>query len=351
MDRRGRNGKDCKLGLNYLSVCSGIEAASVAWEPIGWSPAAFAEIEPFPAAVLKARYPNIPNLGDLTNHEEWNFRRGAIDILVGGTPCQPFSVAGLRRGLQDPRGNLTLSFLALAEKLRPRWLVWENVPGVLTDKTNAFGQLLCGLEKCGYRYAYRVLDAQYWGVPQRRRRVFIVANTRASRRHPAEVLFEPESLQGDLTPSRPKGHVYTPGVKGSTGEGSVCARVTTIDAQNEIDRGDSTQLARLVTCNLPHREVVGSLTNGAKDGSGLNGQDIRTGRIIAFNSHSGLAVRRLTPRECERLQGFPDDYTMIEWKGKPPLECPHSPRYKSIGNSMAVPVMRWIGERIATCID
>jgi DNA (cytosine-5)-methyltransferase 1 len=159
--------------MNFLSVCSGIEAASVAWHSLGFRAFAFSEIEPFPSAVLAHHYPAVPNLGDMTNFKRWP--NANIDVLVGGTPCQSFSVAGLRKGLDDPRGNLMLTYLALTERYRPEWLVWENVPGVLSiDDGRAFGTLLGGLAELGYGFAYRVLDAQYFGVPQLRRRVFVV---------------------------------------------------------------------------------------------------------------------------------------------------------------------------------
>ena len=198
----------CAPGLVYGSVCSGIEAATVAWEPLGWRPAFFAEIEPFPSAVLAHRHPAIPNLGDMTaiDGRAW---RGRIDVLVGGTPCQAFSVAGLRRSLDDKRGNLALRFVELADACQPGWIVWENVPGVLSTRDNAFGCFLGGLagedgplEPPGGKWAdagvvlgparavaWRVLDAQYFGLAQRRRRVFVVAGA-GDRADPAQVLFE-----------------------------------------------------------------------------------------------------------------------------------------------------------------
>lgn len=185
--------------LRYLSVCSGIEAATVAWHSLGWDPVAFADIDKFPSAVLAHHYPNVPNLGDMTKFNTWPDY--AIDVLVGGTPCQAFSVAGLRKGLADPRGNLTLTFLGIAQRYRPRWVVWENVPGVLSDRSNAFGHFLAGLAELGYGCAYRVLDAQFFGLAQRRRRVFVVGHLGAWQ-PAAAVLFEPESLRGDSAPRR-----------------------------------------------------------------------------------------------------------------------------------------------------
>ena len=360
--------------MNYLSVCSGIEAASVAWHPLGWRPVAFSEIEKFPSAVLAHHWPDVPNLGDMTKFNEWNIK--PIDLLVGGTPCQSFSVAGLRKGLEDPRGNLALTFLAMADRFRPSWVVWENVPGVLSDRTNAFGQFLTGLGELGYEYAYRVLDAQYYGVPQRRRRVFVVANSRGV--HPAQVLFEPESLCRDLTPSREAG-------EGSAG--GACPSLNAVSGQLVP------QIANPLTARM-HKGINTTLDEGqtpipvafqqnTRDEVRLMGGDgqivgalaaeagMKQQNYVAFDRQSGgdargldprptaqlqrsqvpavatsMQVRRLTPTECERLQGFPDGHTRIPWRNKPASECPDGPRYKALGNSMAVPVMRWIGERI-----
>ena len=186
--------------MRYLSVCAGIEAATVAWHQLGWTPVAFSEIDPFPCALLAHHYPNVPNWGDMTKFKEWP--DADIDVLVGGTPCQSFSVAGLRKGLADPRGNLMLTYLAIAAKYRPEWVVWENVPGVLSSNGGRdFASLLRGLAELGYGFAYRILDAQYFGVAQRRRRVFVVGNARGWRRA-AAVLFERESLSGNPAPRR-----------------------------------------------------------------------------------------------------------------------------------------------------
>lgn len=186
--------------MKFLSVCSGIEAASVAWNPLGWKAVAFSEIEPFPCAVLAHHYPDTPNWGDMTKYKEWP--DVPIDLLCGGTPCQSFSVAGLRKGLDDPRGNLMLTFGAIAAKYRPKWLVWENVPGVLSsNKGRDFGAFLGMLGQLRYGFAYRVLDAQFFGVPQRRRRVFVVGCL-GDWRSAAAVLFERHGLSGNPAPSR-----------------------------------------------------------------------------------------------------------------------------------------------------
>jgi site-specific DNA-cytosine methylase len=202
--------------LRYLSVCSGIEAASMAWESLGWQPAAFAEVEKFPSAVLTHHWPQVPNMGDMNNHEQWDLP--AIDVLVGGTPCQSFSVAGLRKGLRDPRGGLMLTFLEIAQRRRPRWIVWENVPGVLSSHGGRdFGSFLGALGALGYGWAYRVLDAQWFGVAQRRRRVFVIANL-GDGAAPAKVLFESESVRRNPAPSRETGErtaAFTPSSIGS----------------------------------------------------------------------------------------------------------------------------------------
>ena len=196
-------GNRAGVSMRFLSVCSGIEAASVAWNPLGWKAVAFSEIEPFPCAVLAHHYPDTPNWGDMTKFQEWPDE--PIDLLCGGTPCQSFSVAGLRKGLDDPRGNLMLTFGAIAAKYRPKWLVWENVPGVLSSNGGRdFGTFLGMLGQLGYGFAYRVLDAQYFGVPQRRRRVFVVGCL-GNWRSAAAVLFEQHSLSGNPAPSRKTG--------------------------------------------------------------------------------------------------------------------------------------------------
>ncbi|MEY2909487.1 MAG: hypothetical protein RLZZ602_2010 [Pseudomonadota bacterium] len=300
----------------------------MAWHPLGWQPQWFSEIEAFPSAVLAHHYPNVPNHGDMTNFKEWN--DDPIDLLVGGTPCQSFSVAGLRKGLDDPRGNLMLTYLAIAARYKPRWVAWENVPGVLSSNGGRdFGTFLGALGQLGYGFAYRVLDAQYFGVAQRRRRVFVVGYL-GDWRCAAAVLFERESLSGHPAPSREARERiaafttsgiadYREGCKtirahgGDLGGGS--ETIIAFGAQNSARQGDS--VSEHVTPTLDK-----SKTPGITD---------------------GMAVRRLTPRECERLQGFPDDYTLIPYRNKLAAD---GPRYKAMGNSMAVPVMRWIGERI-----
>jgi DNA (cytosine-5)-methyltransferase 1 len=511
--------------VKYLSVCSGIEAASVAWHPLGWQPVAFSEIEPFPSAVLAHHYPSVPNFGDMTKFQEWPDE--PVELLVGGTPCQSFSVAGLRKGLEDPRGNLMLTYLAIAQRYRPRWLVWENVPGVLSSNGGRdFGTFLGALGELGYGWAYRVLDAQWFGVAQRRRRVFVVGYLGDWQRA-AKVLFERESVQRNPAPSREARQGAAAGVgggpdggriagtvsskwsKGSGGPagdecynmvaqqvkcatGDITHALTTRSAAEEDGTGRGTPLVPVVfkvrggveredgsrgSTNIGKQagkgylgseeraftlaaaqdqfvaqpvafhnrqdpDVSGDITHplGAKDNGmavafhenqrgeltvndtagalkvgggkpgqgypavavaqpvayGIDGEQNASEELIGtLRSHQSggyegarvaqpvatdikqvqwasgggqvendtaqalrsnaeynyqfariaMQVRRLTPVECERLQGFPDGYTNIPWRKKP--EAPDGPRYKALGNSMAVPCMAWIGKRIA----
>lgn len=470
------------VGVKYLSVCSGIEAATVAWHPLGWVPVAFSEIEAFPSAVLDYHYPNTPNWGDMEAFHDWP--DADVDVLVGGTPCQSFSVAGLRRGLDDPRGNLALVYLAIAERYRPEWLVWENVPGVLSaNEGRAFGAFLGGLEKLGYGWAYRTLDAQYFGLAQRRRRVFVVASTRGWAAA-GSVLFEPESLRGDSAPSREAGEGVAPSLAARTRGGGG------LGTDTELDGGLIPEVAATVTSGVPNGGAGHGARSGhakdstlipatthaltqrydsSEDGCGrgtplvpahpvcmATGQsgaevsqdgagptltcnheapiaaipfdttqitskdsrsnpgvgdpshpltvfgdapaiayafDARQSDVIQYGNMAGpldtdgnsqgvaftqnqrdevrsmdvagalaaepgakqqtyirqhMMVRRLTPRECERLQGFKDDYTLIPYRNG---WAKDGPRYKALGNSMAVPVIGWIGERIQAFND
>ena len=373
--------------MRYGSVCSGIEAASVAWHSLGWEAQWFSEIEHFPSAVLKHRFPDVPNLGDMTQlNQNPVFNEQPIDLLVGGTPCQSFSVAGLRKGLADPRGNLMLTFLSIADKRRPKWIVWENVPGVLSSNGGRdFGTFLGALGELGYGFAYRVLDAQYFGVAQRRRRVFVVGYL-GDWRTAAAILFESESLQRNSKPSRAKRQETATNAQGSVGEagdvscagGNVSPCVT-----SKWMKGYGGPSGSNETGNMVYEQVAQPITMekiaGAIDASYYKGQGSRQGgerefvaqpiAVDAYNqtinekttqtigssasdiNHIGgvlqtMAIRRLTPKECERLQGFPDDWTKIPYRNKPADQCPDGPRYKACGNSMAVPVMRWIGTRI-----
>lgn len=358
--------------MNYLSVCSGVEAATVAWHPLGWQPLAFSEIEAFPSAVLAHHYPQVPNMGDMTNFNDWNLD-GTVDLVVGGTPCQSFSVAGLRKGLEDPRGNLMLTYVGILNKFRPKWFIWENVPGVLSSNGGRdFGSLLGAVAELGYGFTYRVLDAQHFGVPQRRRRVFVV-RCLGDWVSPAKVLFEPESLCRDSSKSRSKKQGVASSAQGSSPDGShtvgtLLARDYKGFGNQDIKDGrglivyethpadsrvkEMGDVCQTVTSrwdtgggNVPI--ALAENTIGRKPLNGGNGTGFTEGgpmyTLNATGVHGinqGTTVRRLTPIECERLQGFPDDYTNIKEK------CPDGPRYKAMGNSMAVPVMRWIAQRI-----
>lgn len=448
--------------MKYGSVCSGIEAASKAWEPLGWKPAWFSEIEPFPSAVLAHHWPEVTNLGDMTKIAD-AVRAGEVeapDVLVGGTPCQAFSIAGLREGLSDDRGQLTLSYVELANaidaKRRERGepeaiIVWENVPGVLSSKDNAFGCFLAGLagesselQPAGGKWthagcvsgperviAWRVLDAQFFGVAQRRRRVFVVASARKGF-DPAAVLFELDSVRRDSAPRRETqkavaaltargvgtcgaddnqaqaGHLIAEcangdvshtlkgegfdGSEDGTGRGvpvvafgggntsgniDVAACLTAkgqrIDFEVETfavhgtqDPDTNRELAHTLGRNNGQENAIvtepftlairgrseGSTVEVRNDGTAnalLTPNGGRAGMGVGATGW-GMQVRRLTPIECERLQGFPDNHTLIGWRGKDADECPDGPRYKAIGNSMAVPVMRWIGKRIAAAL-
>ena len=489
--------------MKFGSVCSGIEAASVAWHPLGWTAAWLSEIEPFPCAVLKHHYPDVPNHGDMTLLPEkiLSGQVEAPDLFCGGTPCQAFSVAGLRNSLDDARGNLSLTFVGIANAIdhvrsvrgdSPAIVFWENVPGVLNTKDNAFGCFLGALagesdqiKPPGERWsnagcvfgpkrtvAWRVLDAQYFGVAQRRRRVFVVASARDDI-NPAEILFEFEGVRRDTAPSRKEGQRTTTSAqdsprvssegllgRGDCGvdlSGPLSARdykdagtdgmnknsakmvpvmqelVGALDTQcggNKMSHqtiasghllpvksfyesslaqyrednvsgtikasggvaggGSETFLAQPMAVyenhpadsrikdmgevcstvtsrwgtgggNMPivsqpipihdqatrHAGRNGEKTMGKGNGLGIGQEGDPMNTLTKGDHHAvfqSMAVRRLTPTECERLQGFPDGYTNIPWRKAP--ESPDGPRYKALGNSWAVPVVAWIGQRI-----
>lgn len=477
------------MNIRYATACSGIEAPSVAWEPLGWKPVAFSEVDPFCSKLLQERHPSVPNLGDMTE-AYWGLLEGSADVFIAGTPCQSFSVAGLRESLDDARGNLTLEYIRVIDRLKPRIAIWENVPGVLSTKDNAFGCFLAGLVGSftelfpngaaaraagsegveprrnakwpgagivhGPRRnaAWRTLDAQHFGVAQRRRRVFVVVTDARDPIHPGAILFEPESGRRDSPPSRKAGQDVTGtlgsrassgggfssdfecagglvsegGVKGSHWDDPLNPHPTLNQSNNIGGVGGSDQelfsqrgayltaafgenntsgpidVATACTSNPSQRYDFESETLIAHTlrGDGFDASEDGTGRGFGANDSRidiglgvcptvrpgngggqmsiGVAfrrggVRRLTPRETERLQGFPDDYTRInshrkrkrmkpeeltlfsEYRGISVDELkvfgytPDGPRYKAIGNSMAVPVIRWIGRRIEKCME
>jgi DNA (cytosine-5)-methyltransferase 1 len=425
--------------MNYLSVCSGIEAATVAWHHMDWKPVGFSEIEKFPSQVLAHHYPQVTNFGDMTKYKEWKLD-DSIGLLVGGTPCQSFSVAGLRKGLDDPRGNLALTYVGILDKFRPKWCVWENVPGVLSSGGGRdFGSFLGALGEIGYGWAYRVLDAQYFGVAQRRRRVFVVGCL-GGWESSAKVLFESESLSGNIAKGRSSWKETTTDAGIST---QLCGPLTARDYKgissddcnerymkmvatpkianclettcNDYSRADGfNMIMQPIPIHAQATQFKGGGENRNNDGKGnglgigkpgdpMNTLTTNNVHAVAYENHpsdcrvkemgdicqtvtstwgmgggnipfvqnvvgssdisgtlranpgsgwrsngtpveavaiQNMAVRRLTEVECERLQGFPDNYTNIK------ENCPSGVRYKALGNSMAVPVMRWIGERI-----
>ena len=469
--------------MKFVSLCSGIEAASVAWEPLGWTPEWYSEIDPHACSVLGARFPHVENRGDMTKLKGGT--DGPVDLVVGGTPCQSFSVAGLRKGLDDDRGNLAFEFLRLVGEIRPRWVVWENVPGVLSslshdapdarppdinldgddgpgdgrevvvvdryqaDENHAFGCFMAGLSELGYGAAWRILDAQWVrvqshprAVPQRRRRVFAVGYLGDWRRA-AAVLLEREVLQGHPTPRREAGQdvagtlssrstaggglgtdlecsgglVAPPLTANASGHyGDQVAREGLLvamqgNASNPIIAEDGeaptldTKAAKVAVAfqskagasqSMNPGDVAPALDVGKGDGmavaihetaarrgstaKGLGIQtdgsaytlDTSTPQAVSLRGRDGgtvpelsgnvspalrasqggsdkqhvltSTVRRITPLEAERLQGFPDCHTAVPHRGKPMAD---GPRYRLLGNSMAVNVMRWIGERIA----
>lgn len=359
--------------FTYGSVCSGIEAASVAWHDIG-EPLWLSEIDKFPSAVLAHHYPTVPNLGDMTALPGMilNLTVPAPDVLVGGTPCQAFSVAGARRSLDDHRGSLTLALIHILEAIDcvrrlerkpPCTLVWENVPGVLNTKDSAFGHFLGGLVGagrvlepprgrwtnsgmvCGQReVVWRVLDAQYFGVAQRRRRVFLVAGAPGQRI--GEVLIERKRSRWDPSPGRVEEHRPAGYVESSFAQ----YRQSSVSAPLRASRGSIGGGSETLVVHGTQDPITS--TNTALCLGRNNGQEnilfdvTRHSDVHCVAIAGNTIVRKLTPVECERLQGFPDDWTKVPYRGKPADECPDSPRYKAIGNSMAVPVMRWIGKRL-----
>ena len=371
--------------LTYLGLCEGISTATVAWKDL-MKPVGFAEIDEFPSAVLKHHYPNTPNFGDITKYKEWKLETDP-DLIIGGTPCQSFSVAGLRGGLSDSRGNLTLTFVNILNRFRPKWFIWENVPGVFSsNKGRDFHSFTEGLQAIGYSIGWRVLDAQYFGLAQRRKRVFVVGNNTGDIRGITEVLFERESLLRDLAQSRQKGKDATKKVRERSTEHDQRKKgISVFDMQRISEYGNGEKSSTLkrrdykdhtdlvvdtvssfsahMSEPMVHKDKSGTLQ--AKNPTAIVYQSNQTDArvkdmgdtcqtVIARWGTGGnnqplvqqSVIRRLTPVECERLQGFPDNYTQIPWKGKAKEDCPDSHRYKALGNAMAVPVIQFLGKNI-----
>lgn len=414
--------------MKYFHDCGGIHAAGPAWDELGWECVGISEIEKFPIAVVHHHYPNLTQYGDTTKVKAKDVP--PIDLLIGGTPCQGFSVAGKRGGLSDIRSNLAWNFLRLAAESRARWIIWENVPGASStnegrDLLAFFGQV----EKLGYGFCSRTLDAQYFGVPQRRRRIFLVGHL-GDWRPAAAVLFESQSLRGNFAPRRttregatrsfeigPSGNRATdlaPTLDARCKDGPIrnqigmaVAHPPTCGANRQADHTQENyiltpwdqQSKRItdshgITPTLSGCDDAGGRHGpiifenhaqdsrikqvelcpqlNAKDGTGGNNLPLvmqqpqaftqnQAGDVLVNERMHSLAtnsnatgrnsanvlnhgtVRRLTPRECERLQGFPDDWTLIPYGKK---QCPDGPRYKALGNSIAVPVLRHLGRQI-----
>lgn len=415
--------------MRFGSVCSGIEAASAAWESLGWSAAWFAEIEAFPSAVLAHHFPNVMNVGDMTTLP-YLISAGIVeapDVLVGGTPCQAFSVAGNRKSLDDDRGQLSLEYCKIADAIdgvkdEPCIAVWENVPGVLSTKDNAFGCFLGELSGAGEQLfptgkrwsnsgcvfgpkrsiAWRLLDAQYFGLAQRRKRVFVVASARKDF-NPAEILLEFDGVRRDTPPSRetrenPPRETSVGFAESSFGQyreaptdagtlkasggvlsgGSETFIVGTLDTQCGYEKAafqsvvtghivvhgtqdpiTSHDVALPLGRNNGQENAVFSIQGsmiGRSDSAGPQGSGISENLNFTLTRGDRHAVarervRRLLPVECERLQGFPDNWTRVPYRNKPADQCPDGPRYMACGNSMAVTVMRWIGFRIDTLVN
>lgn len=439
------------MPMTAATLFSGIGAPEVAMP--GWRWPWHAEIEKFPSAVMAARHPNSINLGDVSAHD-FTERAAEIahpDIIVFGSPCQSYSVAGKRLGLDDPRGNLALVALGIVDRLKPGWFVFENVPGLLSSSEGRdFGIFLRTVDELGYRGGWASLDAQWFGVAQRRERLFFVGHS-GDWRYPAAVLFEPEGLLGNHPPRRETGKAVAPtiasrptgggglgtdfdcddgliaGYGGNRTSGPVevatalqahagpagrmdfasetfiampihsdagrrnsSALTPSPDAEGHvrlrdpgIGVGEPGDPMYTLSATQPHAVAFSCKDYGADMQEGIaptmramghSGSHANAGGqlAVAFNWQGGgeqttlgydpksgitgalhvgqtpaavirSGVRRLTPRECERLQGFPDDYTLIEYRKKPAAD---GPRYKALGNSMAVPVLRWILSRI-----
>lgn len=325
--------------MRYGSVCSGIEAATVAWEPLGWTAAWFSEIEPHCRSVLDHHYPNVKKYGDFTDERIW-FRSEfePVSLIVGGTPCQDFSIAGERAGLTAPRGNLTMEFIRLADRLKPEWIVWENVPGVLTlDKGRAFSSIIDAFAECGYFGAWRIIDTQFCrvdgfgrAIPQRRRRVFFVGNS-VDWRRAATVLLEPESDIGNHPPHRQAEELHD-----NQAPADACC----------VDEVSKTLMASGIKYNCETETFVPvAFRSNARSGSTITAKNVSPtlATEAKVSVMAPFGVRRLMPIEWERLQGFPDGYTATTHKGRPMADLW---RYRMLGNSMSVNVMRWIGQRI-----
>ena len=375
--------------MKFLSICSGIESASVAWEPLGYECIGVSEIEPFRSAVLQHHYPEVKNYGDFTQIEKKDIGGKSPDVLVGGTPCATFSVAGLREGVKSDRGNLALEFIRLIKRINPTWVLWENVPGILSSNDGKdLASFLGGLAELGYGFAYRVLDTQYIrtqrfprAIPQMRRRIFVVGHSR-NWRNTAKVLFDGEALSWNPPPRREKREENTRTI---THRLTRSDQYTQDDIAGTIAARDYKSATDLVAIASGHSKSNGSGLNQngamytitAQDHHSVLVRNPNNSPCVVFEPRSpdggaprvrkdevsptlnamtggnrqpcvarNTIVRRLTPLECERLQGLPDNYTQIPYRGKPKEDCPVSKRYEACGRAMSINVMEWLGTRI-----
>ena len=379
--------------MKYLSICSGIESVGVAWHPLGFECLGLSEIDPFRSAVLNYHYPEVKNYGDFTQIERSDLR-ATPDILVGGTPCATFSIAGLRKGMGEDRGNLALEFIRLAERIKPKWILWENVPGVLSSNEGKdLGTFLGALAECGYGFAYRVLDTQYIrtqrfprAIPQRRRRVFVVGCL-GDWKSSAKVLFDQEAMSTNPSPCRGKRSEDPSELKDVhrefyrkldykgtfTDEAEACGTIpaggrfsppenSMICIENPIalQTGHTKQNGSgfksdgaMYSLTASDRYAVMCFEPNTPDG---HARVVKDGISPTLNAMTGgnrqpcvmteQKIRRLTVIEAERLQGFPDNYTQIPYRDKPKEEAPQSKRYEAVGRAMSINVMEWLGTRI-----
>lgn len=309
--------------MRYFSVCSGIEAATLAFQPLGWQPVGFSEIDKFCGVLLKHYYPDVENYGDIRNLKIDK----DIDLLIGGTPCQSFSIAGNMEGIKDERGRLVYEFIRLLHESRPKWFIWENVSHLLQiNKGGDFRAILSKITKCGYSVCWRVLDARYFGVPQFRRRIYIVGFL-GDWRTPAKALFDCGRYNGDGAKGRRSR-------TGGSGMDKVSCALTTRQMRNNLSA------ETFVPFNNRHQgqRIYDISSVSCTLNSGGGGWGTNTGLYKTIEG-----IRRLTPLECERVQGLPDNYTNIIYRRKPASD---TARYRVIGQSMPVPVIHWLGKRI-----
>lgn len=300
--------------IRYISLFSGIEAASCAWEPLGWEPVAFSEIEPFPCAVLAERFPDVPNLGDITeiNWREVLEKYGEVDLIVGGSPCQSFSVAGKREGLSG-ESRLMFEYIRSVQEVRPRWFVWENVPGALTSEGGAaFGQLLREMDGLGYGVAWRVLDSRFFGVPQRRRRVFAVGRL-GDIEGPCQVLFEPEMLRWDAPSGNKRWEELSAHARGRAGrEASLGFKYH----QGSKARGigaEEVSPTLMTDSHAPAVCVQGTIANGKRMGqNGLGASEGACYTLDTMDVHGVCYERQgeaMNPWDYQSFRVFPPEGT------------------------------------------